>query len=508
MDPIAVGGRPLDLRAIVAVARHRAPVALTAPRAGLLAGRQALEAAVAAGTPVYGMTTRLGALVDHEVTAAERTALVEHILAAHATGLGDPIPADEVRATMLLRLNVLALGVSGVRPVLLERLAEALNEGRLPEVPALGSIGASGDLVPLSYIARAILPPDADPRELLALINGTSASTATAVLALADARTLFGAHLAVHALAFEALRGDPGVLHPFLHQQKPHRGQGWVAERLRELLAGSRWATSGARTAPLQDRYSLRCLPQYLGPGREVLARAEEDVLTEANSATDNPLIDPGTGAVHHGGNFLGEYVALAMDGVRQQLALWAQALDLQVAHLMAPEFSRGLPPSLVPPSGGPSLGLKGVQLAGNSILPLILHRAGPITQLFPTHAEQFNQVLNSQSWNSARLTVESLTLARQHLAIGLVVASQAVALRAGTEGGGTDPRPWLAPGTRRLYEAVRANWGVDPSGAGPLIADERAQRLDHRLTALADDLRQGGPVRAVLQDLGLAPSW
>jgi phenylalanine ammonia-lyase len=295
---------------------------------------------------------------------------------------------------MLLRVNSLLHGLSGVRPVIVQRLVDCLNHGITPQVHELGSIGASGDLVPLASILGAVIgldqaytvnwkgqsmpapqalqlaglePLSLRPKEGLSVMNGTSVMTGIAATCVQDAWAVLALTLASHALMHQGLQASNQSLHPLVHASKPHRGQAAVAEAMRNLLDGSvliRDELDGShqlrKQGPVQDRYSLRCLPQYLGPIVDGLGSIAGHIEVEMNSATDNPLVDGEQGALLYCGNFLGQYVGLDMDQLRNYLGLLAKHLDVQIALLVTPEFNNGLSGSLVGnPERKVNLGLK-----------------------------------------------------------------------------------------------------------------------------------------------------
>ena len=285
------------------------------------------------GTPVYGVTTLFGGMADRTVPREAVALLQRNLVLSHRTGAGDRLPAADVRAAMLLRANSLLRGVSGVRLEIIERLALFLNAGVTPHVPELGSIGASGDLVPLAYIAGSISgmahgfkvdmgsetldatealsrlgvePLPLQAKEGLGLMNGTSVMTGIAANCVHRARVLMAGSLGAHALFLQGLHATNQSFQPFIHRHKPHPGQLWTAEHTRALLEGSaliRDEGAGHRDSRggdlIQDRYSMRCLPQFLGPIIDGLAQISRSVEIEANSATDNPLIDAEHGAVY-----------------------------------------------------------------------------------------------------------------------------------------------------------------------------------------------------------------
>ena len=221
------------------------------------------------------------------------------------------------------------------------------------------------------------------------------------------------------------------------------------------LLREGREHANG-KVVHVQDRYSLRCLPQYMGPIVEGIARIRKVVETEMNSVSDNPLIDVENNRFYQSGNFLGQYVGIAMDDLRRYIGLMAKHLDVQIATLVAPEFNNGLPASL---RGNEQLsynmGLKGLQITGNSIMPLLTYYGNPIVEHFPTHAEQFNQNINGLSWGSANLAWKSVELFQHYLSVAMIFAVQALDLRAKSNLGHYDGRGMLGSLAVPLYEAV-----------------------------------------------------
>lgn len=532
-SPIVVGNAPLTLDSCMAVARDGRPVRMSDDPAVLARISGAFERvarAVEDGTRLYGVTTRYGGLATDRLSAADARDIQRQTVWVHKTGAGRPIDARDVRAGMLLRMNSLMHGASGVRPELIRRFEVFLNRGVTPIVHEFGSIGASGDLVPLSYVAGALIGSEAgfdvlfegrivparsalaavgleplvlEPKEGLALINGTSMSTAIAGRCLWDARELLSVTLGVHALLIQALGANMEAFDPFVHALKPHPGQLQVAERMRGLLDGSAlvWPTSDAAPASealIQDRYSVRCLPQFIGPVVETFDAAQRQLEIEMNAVSDNPLIGEGT-ATYHAGNFLAQVPAKAMDHLRQEIGLLAKHLDAQVALVMAPEFSRGLPASLVGNAGRPAnMGLKGLQLTANAMMPLLTFYGNTFIDRFATHAEQYNQNINSLAYSAGLLARESIRIYRTYLSVALVIAVQAVDLRAVIQTGTGDPRGLLSPATRRLYEVARALLGRASDGQ-PYVRNDDEQELDRAIAALAADLEDGGRILAAL---------
>jgi phenylalanine ammonia-lyase len=331
------------------------------------------------------------------------------------------------------------------------------------------------------------------PKEGLALVNGTSMSTGMAANCVYDAWLMLALTLGAHALIIQGLRGSAESFHPFIHESKGHPGQSWVAEIMRALLdeSGLLLKSHQEQEEPgklFQDRYSLRCLAQFIGPVVEGLMQITRQVQHEINSASDNPLYDhksradPETHGFYHGGNFLGQYVGVAMDQVRYYLSLLAKHLDAQIALLVEPLFSNDLPASLVGNVDRPvNMGLKGLQLAGNAIMPMISFLANSIADRFPTHAEQFNQNINSQAFGSAYFTRQTIELYRQYIAIALMFGVQSVDLRTRKIHGHCDASEALSLETRPLYDAVRR------------VVGDHDRPLDKDIAAIAGDLAKEG---------------
>jgi len=526
---VVLDGETLDLRAVDRVARGGWRVALTddpAVRHRVQGSYDLLARAVADGKPIYGVTTGFGGMANLAIGQTQTADLQADLLAFLSAGAGDRLPDEDVRAAMAIRANGHLRGASGLRWELIERFAIFLNNGVTPVVRELGSIGASGDLIPLAAIARAITGSDdrvrvrwrgsempaidalrslglspmaLEAKEGLALVNGTSVSAAIAVGCVHAARRHLDVSIGFHALAAQALLASNDPFDPFVHAMKAHPGQVQIAARFVDLTAGSRLLGTSPADRQLdagelaQDRYSLRCIPQFLGPAADAIAYVAGQLETEINSVSDNPLIDVETERIIHGGNFLAQYVATGLDNIRAHVALITKHVDAQVALLMTPEFSGGLPPSLVGNSERPTNGgLKGLQICGNSIMPLVTYHSAPLADRFPTHAEQFNQNINAQSFGAANLTREQLRLAAYHMATALLSAVQAVELRSAALGYGYDARNALSPRTVGLYEAVRAIVGRPPCAHRPLVHDDRDQAMEDLIDPVAMDLIRG----------------
>ncbi len=535
-----IGDRLLTIEQLVKVARGEAKVQLTENSHILKRIKAACDyigQAVELGKPIYGVTTKFGGMANKAIAPEDAAELQNNLVRYHKAGAGKSLPIPDVRAAMLLRMNSHLQGASGIRWKLIERMKIFLNNNVTPHVPELGSIGASGDLTPLAYITGSIIgldkrftvnfnglemsslealerlrmaPIDLLPKEGLAMMNGTSVMTGIAALCTYDARVLLALAMGAHALMVQGLGGTNQSFHPFIHRMKPHFGQVWTAAEMVKLLAGSRLSfdeLNGANhfngESLIQDRYSLRCLPQYMGPIVDGIREIAQQVEVEMNSVTDNPVIDVNYQNSYHGGNFLGQYIGVGMDRLRYLLGLMAKHLDVQIALLAAPEFSNGLSASLVGNTDGKvNMGLKALQITGNSIMPMLTFYGNSIADRFPTHAEQFNQNVNSQGFASANLTRNSVELAQQYMAVTLMFGVQAVDLRTFKVAGHYDGRKCLSESTKVLYEAVRQVVRKPPSAKEPYIWNDRDQFLDEHLAAIAADIQAGGVIVQAVKDI------
>lgn len=536
---ITIEGAGLSLADIDAVSRGES-VRLT-QEAEVLSrierSRAILRERVSSGEPIYGVTTLFGGLAARHVKSEHMNELQRVALWHFKAASGPRLATADVRGAMLLRANSLAKGASGIRLEIIERLVAFLNAGLHPVVYQRGSIGASGDLMPLAYIGGSVLgldrsyqveyrgqlidshaalkiiaagPLTPEIKEGLALINGTGASTAVAANALYRAAHLIAVAFGVHALVAQALLATTQSFEPAIHALKPHPGQVWSAQQLARLLEGSkivRMEASGQRGQRIgelvQDRYSLRCLPQYLGPIVDGLRVAIGQIEVEANCANDNPLIDVDNGEILHTGNFLAQYTGVAMDSVRYLIGLLTKHLDVQIALLMMPEFSNGLPSCLIGNPDVPvNLGLKSLQVCGNSLMPLIQHYGQSIVDRFPTHAEQFNQNVNSQSMNSANLAREQLDVLEHYLAVALLCAVQAVELRSKVVANSYDARAVLSPATQPLYLAVRSAASGAPDAARPMHFNDLDGMIQPKIEGILADIAARGEVSRAVQQV------
>ena len=377
---LAIDGNSLTLPDVLRVARNRAPVTLDEQaRARMQRVRDIVDRKLASGEAVYGVNTGFGKLSDVAIPADRLKDLQVNLVRSHAAGVGPLLPEEEVRAMMLLRANVLAKGHSGVRPELADLLLAMLNAGLFPPVPEQGSVGASGDLAPLSHLALSMLGegdlctgnrrgPAAEllaerglravelgPKEGVALANGTQAHTAVAALALHDAHVLWHTAHVAGAMSLEALLGTPVAFDERIHAARGQEGQIRSAALLRALLADSEIRESHRVGDPrVQDAYALRCMPQVHGPVGDLLRFADDIVGRELNAATDNPLVFE-DGSLISGGNFHGQAVAMVLDMLAIGMTNLAVIAERRIDRLVHPDLNQGLPPFLTQDAGASS---------------------------------------------------------------------------------------------------------------------------------------------------------
>ena len=450
--PLLLDGNRLTLADLEAVARDGRAVALdAAARDAVTASRAVVDAAVAKGAVVYGVNTGFGNFADVVIAPAQLGELQLNLVRSHAVGVGELLDEAETRALMLLRANVLAKGLSGVRLETLERLVELLNARIHPAVPSQGSVGASGDLAPLAHLALALvgegpvraaggLEPAADAlgraglapvvleaKEGLALINGTQLMTAVAGLALAEAWRLARTADVAGALTLDALHGTDVAFDARIHAARPHPGQQASAANLRRLLAGSPLRESHRDCGKVQDAYSLRCIPQVHGAARDALDYATRTVDVEMNAATDNPMVFAETGELLSGGNFHGEPVAMAADVLAIAVAELGAISERRIERLVNPTLS-GLPAFLTN-DGGLQSGLMMAHVTAAALASENKTLAHPASvDSIPTSANKEDHV--SMGVTAARKAARAVANTRRILAIELVAACQALEFR------------------------------------------------------------------------------
>lgn len=403
---------------------------------------------------IYGVTTGYGDSCGVAVPPELVPELPKHLYTFHGVGLGALLGAEETRAVLAVRLASLCRGASGVSYALLQQLERLLLNDVLPAIPEEGSVGASGDLTPLSYVAavlcgerevlagsgvepaseayqrHGLVPLTLRPKEGLAIMNGTAVMTALGCLAFQRARYLSLLCTRLSAMAVYALAGNPHHFDETLFKAKPHPGQQAVAARLRSDLAGD--LNIRRNEARIQDRYSLRCSPHVIGVLEDALPFLRTQIERELNSANDNPIIDVEGERVLHGGHFYGGHIAFAMDALKQLVANLADLLDRQVAQLLDVKFNHGLPANLSgasPPRVSINHGFKALGIATSAWTAEALKLTMPAS-VFSRSTESHNQDKVSMGTIAARDCLRVLTLTEQVAAGALLVATQGAQLR------------------------------------------------------------------------------
>ena len=496
---VTLRGAGLSEEQVVAVARHGEKVALSAAaRARMDRSRARVERAASSKEPVYGVSTGFGALAGTRVAPLRQPELQIALIRSHAAGVGTPVDVEVVRATMLLRARTLAMGMSGVRPVVVDALVSLLNAGITPIVPRYGSVGCSGDLAPLAHIGLALVaegdvtdgdgtrqpaakalkaarikPLRLETKEGLSLINGTDGMLGMLVLACSDAERLFRAADVTAAMTAEALLGTDRAFQAHLHEVRPHEGQVASAANLARLMKGSRIVASHRHSHhAVQDSYSVRCSPQVAGAARDTLAFARRTAEVELGSTIDNPIVLE-DGSVESNGNFHGEPLAFAADFLAIAAAEVGSIAERRVDRLLDPHRSQGLPPFLAEEPGVNS-GLMVAQYTAAALVAENRRLAAPASvDSVPTSGMQEDHV--SMGWGAALKLRTVLDNLANILAVELISAARAQDLRAPLE---------AAPATRAVRDALRRH----VAGIGPdrVVAPE---------LAAAEALIRGGAV-------------
>ena len=498
---ISVNGCNLTLEQVELVAREHAQAELSDQ------ARQAMESShryvmelIRQQKPVYGITTGFGKFCDIYIKDENLTELQHNLIRSHSCGVGSALPAGEVRAMMLLRANALALGNSGVRPLLVDTLLQCLNKNVLPVVPSKGSLGASGDLVPLAHMGLFLIgegqatyqgkempadqalstagvePLKLEAKEGLALVNGTQFMAARGVMLLQSAHRLALAADAIAAMTCEVLRGIPDAYSELISQVRKHPGQQRSAANLRKFLDGSR-LTSEPGQLRIQDAYALRCVPQVHGASLDVLDYVSGVLQREVNSATDNPLIFPDSDQVISGGNFHGQPLALSLDFVAIALAEFTSISERRIERMVNPQLSNGLPAFLTD-NGGLNSGLMILQYVAAALTSenkTLCHPAS--VDSIPSSGNQEDHVsMGANAANKAWQVWENLS---QVLAIELLCACQAADYRG---------IHLLSPNGKKLYDCVRSSV--------PYIEKDRSF---HKDLSVLKELLASGEISAIL---------
>lgn len=504
---IALNGHDFSTDELWQIASLNQPCQLADESRPLLRrSRELVESLAAQPRAIYGINTGFGPLSGFRVSNEDQQQHQIHLLHHLTVGQGELFSAAETRAIMLTRANALARGYSGIREELIDLLLAALNKNILPEIPSEGSVGASGDLVPLAHMAGLLVGSGyawlngqrlssaealkrtglaavvLQCKEGLALVNGTSVMTGLAALSSHEAEKQLRWLELLTACLFQVLNGEPEVLCQQIHKARGFRGQSLVAQRISDSLRthpdfakridDHEWGSQAKPMdggAEIQDPYSLRCAPQILGAFQEAHWHVAEVVTRELNASTDNPLIFPDSGMVIHGGNFYGQQIAMVSDYERIGLIKLALLAERQIERLVNWRYSLGLPPMLAGGAPGLNSGLSGAQLLATSLAAeaRLLGTAASI-QTISTNAN--NQDVVSMGTHAAKMTRTVLPLVWKILAIEAITVVQAADLRGREKVLGGD--------FKRLYDLVR--------GVSPKLENDRPLNEDiARVTAL-----------------------
>ncbi len=472
---VIINGRDLTVEEVIRVCRgyEKVEIAPEAKEAGIKA-RNYIEKKLEEGAVIYGLTTGFGKFANVVISREEAEQLQKNLIISHTCAMGEPYETKYVRAAMLLRCNALSRGNSGIRLETIQTMIDMLNAGIHPVIPEKGSLGASGDLAPLSHIALAliglgeveykgqivpaaeamakegIIPVVLAAKEGLALNNGTQMMTAVGVNVLWDAMHLMKTADIATAMTAEALHGITKAYDHKVHDLRGHQGQKDAAENLRTLLAGSKNAFE-VQPSKVQDPYSLRCIPQIHGASRDAIQYVYEAVSRELNAVTDNPIVFPDEDEVISGGNFHGQPMALAFDFLKMAISEFADVSERRAERLINPQLSEGLPAFLTK-YGGVCSGFMIAQYAAASMVSENKIYAHPAcVDSIPSSGNQEDHV--SMGTTSARTAAMVLDNAQKVIGIELAAAAQGIWLR--QEIGESDISN-LAPATKAAYDYIR----------------------------------------------------
>lgn len=472
---VIINGRDLTVEEVIRVCRGYEKVEI-APEAkeAVIKARNYIEKKLEEGAVIYGLTTGFGKFANVVISREEAEQLQKNLIISHTCAMGEPYETKYVRAAMLLRCNALSRGNSGIRLETIQTMIDMLNAGIHPVIPEKGSLGASGDLAPLSHIALAliglgeveykgqivtaaeamakegIIPVVLAAKEGLALNNGTQMMTAVGVNVLWDAMHLMKTADIATAMTAEALHGITKAYDHKVHDLRGHQGQKDAAKNLRTLLAGSKNAFE-VQPSKVQDPYSLRCIPQIHGASRDAIQYVYEAVSRELNAVTDNPIVFPDEDEVISGGNFHGQPMALAFDFLKMAISEFADVSERRAERLINPQLSEGLPAFLTK-YGGVCSGFMIAQYAAASMVSENKIYAHPAcVDSIPSSGNQEDHV--SMGTTSARTAAMVLDNAQKVIGIELAAAAQGIWLR--QEIGESDISN-LAPATKAAYDYIR----------------------------------------------------
>lgn len=453
---LKIGEKDLTIEEVVAVAKNKKiqVVLSSAAKEKILASRQVVEQIVKEQRPVYGVTTGFGMFKNKFITKEDVKTLQTNLIRSHAIGTGDFFPEEIVRAAILIRANSLSHGNSGVRLELIEKLIEILNKGIYPLVPCKGSVGASGDLAPLSHLSLVVMgegeviddnkrtptaevlskhkiePMSLEAKEGLAMNNGTSFMTAIACLNVFDSENISKTYDLILALSLEGLSGTVAAYQERVHKLRPHNGQIRCAANIRKILEGSQIIGSYNQKERIQDSYSLRCSPQVHGSAKDAIAYVRRVVETELNATTDNPLIFVEDGQAVSAGHFHGQPISLVMDFLSMAMAELGNISERRSAKMVDSNHSEGLPAFLIEPK---KAGLNnGYMIAQYTAAALVAENkvlAHPVcVDSIPTSANQEDHV--SFGTIAARKCRDIINNVYDILTIEAMIAAQALDFR------------------------------------------------------------------------------
>lgn len=470
MNRVFINGNNLTIEDVVNVCRNNYEVIITEEAIiNVKKSRELVDKLVDEGKISYGITTGFGRFSDVAISREDSKLLQENLIISHSCGVGNPLSEDTVRAIMLLRVNNLAKGYSGIRLETLQTLVDMINKGVHPIIPEKGSLGASGDLAPLSHMVltmigegEAIYKGERMPskwameksgisimdslssKEGLALINGTQVMTAIGLLATYDAMNLLKTADIAYCLTMEALNGITCAMDERVHKVRPHQGQINTAKNILDILKGSEM-TSKQGEIRVQDAYSLRCTPQIHGASKDAIEYVMNKINIEINSVTDNPIIFANEEEIISGGNFHGQPIALSFDFLGIALSEIANISERRLEKLVNPALNHGLPAFLVN-HGGLNSGFMIVQYSAASLVSenkVLAHPAS--VDSIPSSANQEDHV--SMGTIAARKARDIMENARKVIAMEILSATQAIDLRG---------KKRLGMGTEAAYSVVR----------------------------------------------------
>jgi histidine ammonia-lyase len=455
---VVINGNSLTVSDVVKVAFDKEKVSLAeSARQAMLASRGFIEGCIDRGETMYGVNTGFGAFSQVRISDNQIEELQKNLIRSHCAGVGKPFSAPVVRALMLLRANTIARGHSGVRPVLAEKLIELLDKDVIPWIPEQGSVGASGDLAPLSHLALSLMgegyvmavdgtrkstaeifkakhiePLTLKAKEGLSLINGCQVMTALGLLTLHEAQKIVKLFDVAAAMTLEATRGSRKPFDPLIAPTRPHPGEAKTAKNVLRILGdASPISETHIHCNRVQDAYSLRCVPAVHGAIKDVLERSLKVLEREANSSTDNPLVFAESGKVLSCGNFHGEPVALEMDFAAIAMANLGNISERRLAKLIDPTFSEL--PAFLATEGGLQSGLMIVHVAAASLVSENKGLCHPASvDSIPTSSDKEDHV--SMGTIAARKFARVLDNVKNILAMELLGASQGLGFLAPLE--------------------------------------------------------------------------